>query len=422
MKKLLSFLLALVLLLALTACGQSEAAKAVDAQIEAIGEVTLESEAQISAAERAVDRLEETDRKQLKNVGLLEDARESYEALVLAAKVAEVEAVIDGIGTVTRDSQDVITAAREVFENSEAAVRDGVSNLGVLEAAEAAYKDLLVKEVEDVIAAIGTVTLDSGDAITAAREAFENSEAEIRASVSNLGVLEAAEAEIEDLRVRTVEDLIAAIGEVTENSGELIRAAQAGFDGLSSENAARVSNTQVLTDAQSAFQAIRMAQAQALLEKFRLEDDPVRGMKFYNSETQPYYADVRSYVFPYIGMNNKDQIWLCAQFHYTGDDWVFFKKITFAVDGKNTVKTFSYFKDIVRDNQYGNVWEYVNTGDGNQYEDLFWTIADSESTIVRFEGDNYWYDLTVSQKDKDAIREVLTAYAALRDAGYKEIG
>ena len=96
-------------------------------------------------------------------------------------------------------------------------------------------------------------------------------------------------------------------------------------------------------------------------------------------------------------------------------------KITFAVDGNNTVKTFNYFGDIVRDNAYGDVWEYVNTGDGNQYENLFWTIVDSTTTIVRFEGDNYWYDLTVSQNDKDAIRSVLTAFDALRDAGCKVI-
>ena len=363
MKRATSLIFLLVLCLSLCACGQSEAAKAVDEQIAAIGEVTLESDALISAAEQAVSALEEKDQKQLKNVADLENARSTYDTLVFEANVAEVEEAIVGIGT---------------------------------------------------------VTLESGDVIAAARDAFEKSGADVQAKVSNVSVLEAAEAQLDDLRIAQVVELIDAIGEVTENSGDAIQAAQNGYDSLSKENAAKVSNAEVLTDAQSAFQSIKMQQAQALLSKFRLEDDPVRGMKFYNSKTQPYYADVRSYVFPYIGMNSNNEIWLCADFHYTGDDWVFFKQIIFSVDGKNTTKTFSYFNDIVRDNGGGDVWEYVNTGDGGQYEDLFWSIVNSTNTIVRFQGDNYHYDLTVSQKDKDAIREVLTAFDDLRSAGYTE--
>ena len=50
-KKLLVYLLAAVMTLSLTACGKSEAAKAVDDQITGIGTVTLDSEAAISAAE-----------------------------------------------------------------------------------------------------------------------------------------------------------------------------------------------------------------------------------------------------------------------------------------------------------------------------------------------------------------------------------
>ena len=66
-KKILLWALAVSLMLSLAACGKSEAAKAVDDQIAAIGEVTLESEAAISEAEAAVDALSEEDRKQLDN-------------------------------------------------------------------------------------------------------------------------------------------------------------------------------------------------------------------------------------------------------------------------------------------------------------------------------------------------------------------
>ena len=83
MKKILSFLLVLTLALSLSACGKSEAAKTVDDQIAAIGDVTLDSEASIAAAEEAVAVLPEADKKQLGNLGALEEARSTYESLVL---------------------------------------------------------------------------------------------------------------------------------------------------------------------------------------------------------------------------------------------------------------------------------------------------------------------------------------------------
>ena len=41
-------------------------------------------------------------------------------------------------------------------------------------------------------------------------------------------------------------------------------------------------------------------------------------------------------------------------------------------------------------------------------------IDDSTETIIRFEGDDYYHDLTVTNSDKAAIREALDAYEALK--------
>ena len=100
-------------------------------------------------------------------------------------------------------------------------------------------------------------------------------------------------------------------------------------------------------------------------------------------------------------------------YNYTGDDWVFFKEVTFAVDDARYTKHVNY-SDVLRDNDHGDVWEVYDTG--NVYEsdiEIFRAIANSTKTIIRFQGDDYNYDLTVSDKDKAAIREVLTAYEAL---------
>ena len=43
-----------------------------------------------------------------------------------------------------------------------------------------------------------------------------------------------------------------------------------------------------------------------------------------------------------------------------------------------------------------------------------WAIANSSETLVRFQGDDDSHDFTVSAGDKEAIRQVLTAYDALK--------
>ena len=74
MKKWMIILCAAVILLAFCAC-QSEQAKAVDAQISAIGAVNLDSEPLISDAERALAALPEKEQRQVRQAQELTQAR-----------------------------------------------------------------------------------------------------------------------------------------------------------------------------------------------------------------------------------------------------------------------------------------------------------------------------------------------------------
>lgn len=362
MKRVILSVLILALALSMAACGQSEAAKAADEMIAAIGEVTLDSEQAIEKAEKAVSELEEKDRKQVKQVDSLTAARQTYEALVLESAVEEVESAISAIGTVTLESKDIIAAARKAYS-------------------------------------------DCGE--------------DVQIHISNMDVLEKAEKQLETLQIEQVVQSIDAIGEVTTSSGQAIHEAQTLYNALSKESANKVENVQILVDANDTYVALLEKEIEAGLSKCRVEEDKIQGVKWYYSKVQPVYANTRSYVLPFIGMNNKNEVWLCAIFDYTGDNWVFFKSIIFSVDGKNTTKTYNYFRDIVRDNKYGDVWEYVLTPGGEEYRDLFWSIANSDETIVRFDGDRYCEDIVISREDKAAIKEILTIYEAMISAGYK---
>jgi hypothetical protein len=120
--------------------------------------------------------------------------------------------------------------------------------------------------VQELIAAIGTVTLDSEEAIEAARVAYDALTDTQKALVSNLDVLTAAEAKLAELKtaaeqeaadkaaVANAEALIAAIGKVTKESGDAIKAARNAYDALTAAQKEMVTSLKVLTDAEAAYE------------------------------------------------------------------------------------------------------------------------------------------------------------------------
>ena len=82
MKKFIALLLAVLISLSLCACGKSEAAKTMDEMIANIGEVTLESEDAIVAAETMYAALTDEQKGELENYALLVSARMTLDKLI----------------------------------------------------------------------------------------------------------------------------------------------------------------------------------------------------------------------------------------------------------------------------------------------------------------------------------------------------
>ncbi len=81
MKKTLCLILVFVLCLSLCACSKSEAVRNVEDMINAIGEVTLESKADIDAAEKAYNSLPEEEKGSVGNLQTLHEAKRQYDYL-----------------------------------------------------------------------------------------------------------------------------------------------------------------------------------------------------------------------------------------------------------------------------------------------------------------------------------------------------
>ncbi len=226
------------------------AADGVEKLIDAIGTVTLDSEEAIKAARGAYDALTEEQKAQVGNYQTLLDAEAKLADLQAAD---DVEKLIDAIGTVTLDSEEAIKAARGAYDALTDAQKELVGNYQTLLDAEAKLADLqAVDAVEKLIDAIGTVTLDSEEAIKAARDAYDALTEEQQAQVGNYQTLLDAEAKLTDLQAAdAVEKLIDAIGTVTLDSEEAIKAARGAYDALTDAQKELVGNYQTLLDAEA---------------------------------------------------------------------------------------------------------------------------------------------------------------------------
>ena len=176
---------------------------AVKELIDAIGEVTLESGDAIDAARAAYDKLPEAKKALVDNYEKLTAAEEAYTALVDAAAAKAVDDLIDAIGEVTLESGDAIKAARAAYDALTDTQKELVKNYEELTAAEEAYTNLVdaaaAKAVDDLIDAIGEVTADSGDAIKAARAVYDALTDTQKELVKNYEKLLAAEELYEEL-------------------------------------------------------------------------------------------------------------------------------------------------------------------------------------------------------------------------------
>ena len=228
----------------------------------------------------------------------------AYDAYV-SLGVSYVEGLINSIGTVTVDSGKAISTARVEYDKLMTKASNAeVSNYSVLAAAEELFVSYAVTSCINKINLIGTVTLDSKDAIKVARNEYDLLSDSQKANVTNYSLLTKAEAEyqvlfnvnnvdllIDNVNVSSAESmlevitsynnltaeekalvndkdkysnicvtytilLINNIGEVTSMSGEAITNADNMYQSLGDEEKALVTNYSVLVDAKNVYSTL----------------------------------------------------------------------------------------------------------------------------------------------------------------------
>ena len=195
--------------------------------INALGNVTLDSKEKIEAARKAYDALPYAYKQKVENYTKLADAEKAYEELKKAddsKKAAAVEELIDKLDENSFTFEEDVKAAKAAYDKLSADQKKLVDNYAKLTAALKALADEESREaaekVEKLIRDIGTVGKDSEEKIKAAREAYEKLSEEEKALVENLAVLEAAEEKLEDIKaLADVEAVYKATGDYLKELG-----------------------------------------------------------------------------------------------------------------------------------------------------------------------------------------------------------
>ena len=81
-------------------------------EINAIGEVTLDTARYIELARENYDRLQPNDKERVKNLAMLETAEEQYALLVTKKNAADFDAQTAKLGDITLDSEEMINNLR----------------------------------------------------------------------------------------------------------------------------------------------------------------------------------------------------------------------------------------------------------------------------------------------------------------------
>lgn len=276
-------------------------------------------------------------------------------------------------------------------------------------------KSEAVKNAESLISAIGTVTLDSGDAITAAEDAVSALEEKDLKSLEGAETLTAARTAYDAL---VLTDAIDRIGTVTLTSEEAITQARKDYDAAPETVQQAVTNVSKLEAAEAEYEQLAADNAvllqvlgKDLLSRLVVEKSDDGSTTIFSPAIYPEYIDERPYVLCYVAQDSED-IYVDVGCCYVGSTVLNWTSLTYTVDGASYEYTCDV-NDVEHRKVGGLSSEILVYGADEDMLDLLTLIAMSDETTVTFAGEGGDFTFTMSQEDKSAITDALATYIGL---------
>lgn len=154
-------------------------------------------------------------------------------------------------------------------------------------------------------------------------------------------------------------------------------------------------------------------QLKASLSHLRKKVDDVEDITWYYHQNSPKYTNSRTAIsvyFGYSGNTYKPRLLI----NYVASDWLFIEKYTIKADGESFEISPTY-RGIERDNgtlsdgEVG-IWEWYDSNISRREMEMVLSVIKSKKAVIRFQGKQYYKDHTISQSEKNALKEILAAW------------
>lgn len=142
---------------------------------------------------------------------------------------------------------------------------------------------------------------------------------------------------------------------------------------------------------------------------FKVKKDEFQEHSWVHSKNEPAYRNTNGF-FCYFAQDDQGKVSnLRFSGQYAADDWLFVRKLTFNIDGKNV----DYIPEKMETDHNSAIWEwYDDKVDPNTFILLF-AISRAKKVKVRFHGNQYYDDKILSETSKKNIKNTLEYYVAL---------
>lgn len=212
----------------------------------------------------------------------------------------------------------------------------------------------------------------------------------------------AIEPEIEAAALAAAKALPASDTEGSQRAYELLALMQP-------DNDAYAAKVKIYADQQAAIRAKAEAVRLAPVKKLVKEVDKVEGVTYLQSRYRPKYLNTRSTVYLYIGTKEGYRPTLRMKVQYTASDWLFVQDMAVGMAGMK----FAFIDGPFERDNNSTIWEWVDVEPNPLQIEMLRKMAEVDDVTLRFDGQQYHKDVTLSSKDKQALREVLDAWDAL---------
>lgn len=143
--------------------------------------------------------------------------------------------------------------------------------------------------------------------------------------------------------------------------------------------------------------------------RIRKDEFSTTGVTWYKPKSAPKYTN-RTGLYCYFHTEDEMPSNLRFRMQYHSDEWLFFSKVQFSIDGK----AYEYFPmGTETDSGEGRIWEWFDESVSESDKELLNALANAKSAKMKLLGSKYFDIRNITKDEIKSIKQTLELYQAM---------